>query len=126
MFLNDREINPNRLSPLTLAFIGDAVHSLYAREQVVAEGNRPVNSLHKATTEKVSAVNQCAGIKRIMDTLTETELSVFKRGRNASTSHTPKNASEGDYHYSTGFETLIGYLYLDGQYDRLKEILKEI
>lgn len=126
MFFDDNEINAKMLSPLTLAFIGDAVHSLYAREAVVSQGNRPVNSLHKTTAEKVSAVSQSAGIKRILDTLSEEEISVFKRGRNATTAHKAKNAQSSDYHYATGFEALIGYLYLDGQYDRLKEILDKI
>lgn len=119
-------INPKELSPLTLAFIGDAVHSLYAREVAVADGNKPVNALHKQTTAMVSATSQSAAVRKILDTLSEEELSVFKRGRNSSTAHTAKNASVGDYHYATGLEALLGYLYLSGKEDRLREILEQL
>lgn len=122
MIFDDKVINPNSLSPLTLAFVGDAVYSLIIREELTIEANRPVNHLHKLSTKKVSAVSQCEAIKGIMDELNDDELTVFKRGRNASTSHTPKNASEGDYHYATGFEALFGYLYLARKYDRMKEL----
>ncbi len=122
MIFDDIANDPNELSPLTLAFIGDAVYSLIIREAFVLEANRPVNQLHKLSTEKVSAVSQSRAVKKIMGVLTEEEIRIFKRGRNASTSHTPKHASEGEYHYSTGFEALIGYLYLCRRYERIKEL----
>ena len=126
MIFDDLEVNPNGLSPLTLAFIGDAVYSMIIREELVIEANRPVNSLHRESIKKVSAVSQCAAVKKIMGELTEEELRIFKRGRNAKTSHTPKNAGNDDYHYATGFEALLGYLYLSRRYDRIKELYKKI
>lgn len=122
MIFDDKIIDPDSLSPLTLAFVGDAVYSLIIREELTIEANRPVNKLHKLSTQKVSAVSQSEAVKSIMSELTPEETSVFKRGRNASTSHTPKHASEGDYHYATGLEALFGYLYLSRKYDRLEEI----
>ena len=113
MIFDDTKINPDNLSPITLAFVGDAVYSL---------SDKKANELHKICAGRVSAVSQYKAIQSIMDNLTQEELSVFKRGRNAATSHTPKNASSRDYHYATGFETLFGYLYLSRKYDRIKEI----
>ena len=122
MIFDDTAINPNTLSPITLAFVGDAVYSLIVREELALTSDKKANELHKICAGRVSAVNQCEAIKRIMDELSEEEKEVFKRGRNAATSHTPKNASSRDYHYATGFESLFGYLYLSRKYDRIKEL----
>ncbi|MCM1544424.1 MAG: ribonuclease III [Ruminococcus sp.] len=118
----DKQCNPKQLSPLTLAFIGDTVFDLFVREKLVCEANRPVKKLHAAAAAKVNAAAQAGFVKMLMPHLNETELAVLKRGRNAHTNHKAKNASEGDYHAATGLEALIGYLYLDGQLERIREL----
>ena len=122
MIFDDTSINPNNLSPITLAFVGDAVYSLIVREELALTSDKKANELHKICAGRVSAVSQYEAMQSIMDNLTEEELGVFKRGRNAATSHTPKTASSRDYHYATGFESLFGYLYLSRKYDRIKEL----
>lgn len=126
MRLYDKEINADMLSPLTLAFTGDAVFSLFIREMLVCDANRPVGQLHKLSVQSVKASAQARAMREIMPMLTDTELSVFKRGRNAHTSHTPKNQSGCDYHYATGFEALVGYLYLKDEEERLNQLLSEV
>ncbi len=126
MRLYNKELNPDSLSPLTLAFTGDAVFSLYIREMLVSEANRPVGQLHKLSVGWVKAEAQSKGMHAILDLLTEKETEVFKRGRNAHTSHTPKNQSGCDYHYATGFEALVGYLYLKDEVERLNFLLGEV
>lgn len=118
----DEQCDPKQLSPLTLAFIGDTVFDLFVREKLVCEANRPVKKLHTAAASQVNAAAQAGFVKKLMPCLNETELGVLKRGRNAHTNHKAKNASESDYHAATGFEALIGYLYLDGQLDRIREL----
>ncbi len=126
MRLYGKDIKVDTLSPLTLAFTGDAVFSLFIREKLVCEANRPVGELHKLSVQSVKASAQAEAMRKIMPLLTEKETEVFKRGRNAHTSHTPKNQSGCDYHYATGFETLLGYLYLKGESDRLNFLLNEV
>ena len=126
MRLYGKDIKVDTLSPLTLAFTGDAVFSLYIREMLVCEANRPVGQLHKLSVNWVKAEAQSKGMHAILPLLTEKETEVFKRGRNAHTSHTPKNQSGCDYHYATGFETLVGYLYLKDETDRLNQLLNEV
>lgn len=120
-FLNS-DVNVKNLSPLNLAFVGDTVFDLFVRERLVCQANRPVNKLHKEATTMVKASAQAEAMGKIMPILTEEEISVFKRGRNAHTNHKAKNASEGDYHYATGLEALFGYLYLSGEKERLREL----
>jgi len=122
MRLFEKNCDVNNLSPLTLAFVGDTVFDLFVREKLVCEANRPVNRLHKAATEYVKASAQAEAVQKILPSLTEKELSVLKRGRNAHTNHKAKNASEGDYHYATALEALFGYLYLSGEAERLREL----
>ena len=110
------------LSPLTLAFMGDAVFDLLVREELVSGANRPVKDLHKAASERVCASAQSDAIKKIADSLTQEEADVFRRGRNASPSGHPKNQSVGDYHYATGLECLFGWLYLKGDLQRINEL----
>lgn len=126
MRLYGKDIKVDTLSPLTLAFTGDAVFSLYIREMLVCDANRPVGKLHKLSVGWVKAEAQSKGMHAILPLLTEKETEVFKRGRNAHTSHTPKNQSGCDYHYATGFETLVGYLYLKGEEERLRFLLGEV
>ena len=126
MRLYGKDIKADTLSPLTLAFTGDAVFSLYVREMLVCDANRPVGKLHKLSVNWVKAEAQSKGMRAILPLLTEKETEVFKRGRNAHTSHTPKNQSGCDYHYATGFEALVGYLYLKDETERLTELLNEV
>ena len=126
MRLYGKDIKVDTLSPLTLAFTGDAVFSMYIREMLVCEANRPVGQLHKLSVNWVKAEAQSKGMHAILPLLTEKETEVFKRGRNARTSHTPKNQSGCDYHYATGFEALVGYLYLKDETQRLNELLNEV
>ena len=126
MRLFDTDITADTISPLTLAFTGDAVFSLFIREMLVCQANRPVGELHKLSVQSVKASAQAKAMRGIMPLLSEKETDVFKRGRNAHTSHTPKNQSGCDYHYATGFETLVGYLYLKGEDERLKFLLNEV
>ena len=126
MRLYGKDIKADTLSPLTLAFTGDAVFSLYIREMLVCEANRPVGQLHKLSVNWVKAEAQSKGMRAILPLLTEKETEVFKRGRNAHTSHTPKNQSGCDYHYATGFEALVGYLYLKDETERLNLLLNEV
>lgn len=118
--------NINKYSSLSLAFLGDAVFSLMVREYLVKNANPHPSKLHKLSIKAVSASAQSEGAKKIIPILTDEELDVFKRGRNAHPKHTPKNQSEGDYHYATGLESLFGYLYLENKNDRLKELFNMI
>lgn len=111
-------------SPLVLAYIGDAVYELIVRSILVSMGNRPVNKLNKDATSLVKAGAQSEIIKLISDKLSEEEYTVFKRGRNSSPHTMAKNASMTDYKYATGFEALIGFLYLDNRCDRALELVK--
>lgn len=111
-------------SPLVLAYIGDAVYELIVRSILVSMGNRPVNKLNKDATSLVKAGAQSEIIKLISDNLSEEEYTVFKRGRNSSPHTMAKNASMTDYKYATGFEALIGFLYLDNRCDRALELVK--
>ena len=118
----NKDCDVNNLSPLTLAFMGDTVFDLFVRERLICQANRPVNKLHNLASKTVNAASQAEAVKKIMDMLTEEEQAVFRRGRNTHTNHKAKNATEGDYHYATGFEALFGYLYLKGNIERLREL----
>lgn len=109
-------------SPLTLAFLGDAVYSLLVRNMLSAEANKPAGKLHKDSIKYVNAEFQARMINLLLPHLTESETAVFKRGRNAHSNHSPKNQSSVDYRYATGLEALYGYLYLCGNTERIKEI----
>ncbi len=124
--LIDKPVKTSSLSPLTLAFIGDTVFDLLVRSELVCEANRPVNALHKSASKKVCAAAQAEGIRKILPLLSEEEEAVFKRGRNSHTGGIPKNASSADYHYATGLEILFGWLYLNGQNERIMELYREI
>ncbi len=116
----------NQLSPLTLAFIGDSVFELMVREALVREANRPANDLHVEKVKFVNAAAQAEAFRLIENDLTDEELEIYKRGRNAHTTHTPKNMSPADYHSATGFEALFGFLYLEDRKDRLNELFNKI
>lgn len=112
-------------SPLTLAYIGDGVYETVIRTLVVEQANRPVNELHKRTTRYVKAESQAKMIIALKDKLTEEEADIFKRGRNAKPYTTAKNATRADYHKATGFEALMGYLYLTGRVERMLELIRQ-
>lgn len=114
------------LSPLQLAYIGDAVYELFIRTFLIGTKNIPVNELHKEAVEYVKAKAQADITHYLEDKLTEEEWQIVKRGRNAKSGSAPKNANPLDYRYATGFETLIGYLYLNGNYERILEIFAMI
>ena len=111
-------------SPLTLAYIGDAMYDLIIRSVVVERGNRAANDLHKRTTRYVKAEAQAKMIVALQEELTEEEEAVYKRGRNAKSYTSAKNASIGDYRKATGFEALMGFLYLTDQMDRMLYLVK--
>ena len=124
--LTDLDCDPRQLSPLTLAFVGDGVFDLFVREEIVCSGNRPVGELNKLKVERVRCEAQAKLYERLADKLTDEEAEIFRRGRNAHTSHTPKNASNAEYHTATGLESLFGYLYLMGRLDRIRELAQNI
>ena len=115
----------NSLSPAALAFVGDAFYGLLVRE-MLAEVNRPSGDLHFASVKLVKAGAQAEAFRIIEAELTEKELSIYKRGRNAHVNSIPKNATVGDYHSATGVETLFGYLHLSGNDERARELFKII
>lgn len=115
---------PERLSPLTLAFVGDAVYEIYIRTMLAKDVNMQVSKLHRLAVKYVSAVAQSNIVHRISDNFTEEEMDVYKRGRNAHSHTSAKNADIVDYRCATGFEALLGYLYLKKSSERLEEILE--
>ena len=120
------DVDYRSLSGLSLAFIGDAVYELFIRKYVLSKGEARVKDLHKDTVRLVNADFQADMIDVLLPNLREDEISVFKRGRNAHAGHTPKNKSEAQYHKSTGFEALVGYLYLKKDFERLDFIFSEV
>ena len=126
MRFNDTKIQPRQLSPLNLAFIGDCIYELLVREALVCEANRPVNELHRESVKYVSAKAQTEAYAKIKDMLTEEETAQFKRGRNAKVGHSPKSATDAEYHTATGIEALFGYLYLSGKTERIKQLFATI
>lgn len=113
------------LSPITLAFVGDAVYSLYVREQLVRSADFKAWQLNKLSSQKVSAHGQSELAERIVPLLTEEEAEVYRRGRNAKKTARAKHATVSEYNRSTGFEAVMGYLYLTGRYDRIEALLKD-
>lgn len=111
-------------SPLTFAYIGDAVFEMVVRTVIVEQGQRPAETLHKHTTKIVCAETQAKLIEAVYDTLSEEEQNVYRRGRNTKTNSTAKNASLSDYKKATGFEALCGYLFLKNDMARVIAIIK--
>ena len=118
-------LNVQGLSPLTLAFLGDGVYGLLVRERL-CECSRPAGELHSRSVRFVNATAQAKAFKLIEPMLSEEEMSIFKRGRNAHTNTTPKNSTNGEYHAATGLETLFGYLHLKGDKDRIDQLFSVI
>jgi len=128
MNLTDNMLSPipeeqaKRKNPLVLAYIGDTVFDLYVRTHIIKKSDAMVRVLHKNAIRLVSARAQAAMTERLPQ-LTDAEMDVFRRGRNAKPGSLPKNMTVAEYHLATALEALIGYLYLSGQYDRLEEIM---
>lgn len=118
----------NTINIITLAYLGDALYEVYIREQLIKKGIAKVEDLTKEATKYVSAKGQANILKNLIanNYLTEEELAIIKRGRNNKRSTHPKHTDIVTYKYSTGFEALIGYLYLANKQNRLLEILNQI
>ncbi len=122
--LGIEKINPKLYSPLSLAYVGDSVYDTIIRTILVSETNMQVNKYHKKAVSYVKAEAQANMIKILEPMLSEEEMDIYKRGRNAKSHTTAKNAKTIDYRMATGFEALIGYLYLNEDYERLIDLLK--
>lgn len=118
------EVDVRSYSPLTLAYIGDSIYDLIIRTVIVERGNRAADKLHKTATKYVNATTQSAMVSGVLDILSEEEKAVYQRGRNAKSYSVAKNASHTDYRKATGFEALIGYLYLQDKMERIIEIIQ--
>lgn len=126
MFLNEfglEEQDIRTYSPLTLAYIGDAIFELVVRTVLVERKNTQAEKLHKAATKIVKAETQALMIEALKEDLTEEELAVYKRGRNAKAVTRAKNATMSEYRRATGFEALMGYLYLKGDMERMIKLI---
>ena len=117
--------DPKTLGALTLAYVGDTVYELFNRLKTVANGDRPVELLHRESISRAKAVTQSKIVDVIMEDLTEEEQAVYRRGRNANVHTKAKNASVHEYHRATGLEAVIGYLYLSGEKERIRTLLNK-
>ncbi len=120
-----QKVDAGSYSPLALAYIGDAVYELLIRARVMNQGNRQVSKMHKKTAALVQARAQAEMIQLILEELSEEELAVYKRGRNARSATMPKHATMRDYRMATGFEALVGHLYLTGRHERLLRLIHD-
>ena len=119
-----KEVEAKIYSPLTLAYVGDGVYELIIRTLLLNEGNAPVHKLHKKASAYVKAATQAEMMTEIEQQLTQEEMAVYKRGRNAKSYSSAKNATISEYRHATGFEALIGFLYLEGRYERMMDLVK--
>ena len=118
-----KEIRASDCSPLVLAYIGDCVFDLIIKTMVVGQGNRPVHKLHEETSRYVQASAQSYMMRTMQEHLTAEEHAVYRRGRKTKSVSPAKNQSITDYRRATGFEALLGYLYLNHKYERLTELV---
>lgn len=126
LFKDWSESEVRMMSPLRLAYIGDAVYEIMIREYLLAHFGGSMHKLHKESTKYVKAEAQAKIAHMLESKLTEEEMSILKRGRNAKSGTVPKNAKVQDYKYATGFEALVGYLYLLKREDRIMEFLSDV
>ena len=119
-----KEQPAEQYSPLALAYIGDGVYDLIIRSMIVMKGNARANQLHHKVSAIVKASSQAELVHKLKTILTQEELAVYRRGRNAKSYTKAKNASMTDYRHATGFEALVGYLYLKHRMDRILELVK--
>ena len=117
-------VDPGTYSPLVLAYIGDGVYELMVRAKVINRGSMQVNKMHKHSAMLVKASAQAELIRSVEKELTPQELSVYRRGRNAKSATMAKHATMHDYRHATGFEALMGYLYLTDQMKRMVDLVK--
>lgn len=120
-----RDVDIRTYSPLTLAYIGDAVFEVIIRTLIVERGQRAANELHRHTTGIVCAQTQAKLIEAVQEHLTQEEQEIYRRGRNTRTNSSAKNASLSDYHKATGFEALCGYLFLKDDTARITQIVRQ-
>ena len=120
--LNETDVRS--YSPLVLAYIGDCVYDLIIKSMVISDGNKQVHKLHEQTSRYVQASAQSKMMRAMQPCLTEEEHAVYRRGRNAKSVSPAKNQSITDYRRATGFEALLGFLYLRKEYERLMELVK--
>ena len=120
----DQRLDVKRMKPLALAYIGDTIFDLYIRSRIVLTTEEAPKLMHTEAVRYVKAASQAQMMKQILDVLTEEEVEAFKRGRNQKSLTVPKNASLIDYKWATGFEALLGYLYVLGREERLYELMK--
>lgn len=118
------DVDIRTYSPLALAYIGDGVYDLIIRSVVVAKGNTRASELHKRTSQIVKAKTQSEMMEILLPLLTEEEEAVYRRGRNAKSPTMAKNATMADYRKATGFEALVGYLYIQDKFERIVELVK--
>lgn len=118
-------VDAGMYSPLVLAYIGDSVYEVIIRTKVINKGSMQVNKMHKHSAQLVKAGTQAALIKSIEELLTEEEHAIYKRGRNAKSSTSAKNATIIDYRMATGMEALVGWLFLREEYDRLAYLVSK-
>lgn len=119
-----QEVDIREYSPLTLAYIGDSIYDLIIKSLVINRGNKPVQKLHKETSSLVQASAQSMMMRAMQEELTDEERAVYKRGRNAKSVSPAKNQSITDYRRATGFEALLGYLYLKEDWKRMLDLVK--
>lgn len=115
------------LNGLALAYLGDSVWEIHVRKHLVDGGLTKVNDLHKAAIRYTSAAGEAIAADALFAEgfYSETEIDLFKRGRNAESTHKPKSVDLGTYHKSTGFEAVIGFLFAEGKTDRMEELIAE-
>ena len=119
-----REVDAGEYSPLTLAYIGDSIYDLVIKSLVINKGNKQVKNLHRETSSYVQAKTQSLMMRTMQEYLTEEEHAIYKRGRNAKSVSPAKNQSVTDYRRATGFEALMGYLYLKKEWKRMLDLIK--
>lgn len=119
-----KEVDIHSYSPLTLAYIGDSIYDVIIKTMIISQGNKQVKKMHQDASRLVQAKAQSEMMREIQLTLTEEELAVYKRGRNAKSVSPAKNQSVTDYRRATGFEALIGWLYLKNNWERIMELVK--
>lgn len=120
-YLTEKEAT--MLNPLVLAYVGDAVHTLFVRAHLASSSDAKTGELHKLATAEVKATHQSELAGELLPLLTEEELAIYKRARNSKMNSTAKHAELVDYRRATGYEAVLGFLYLTGQLDRLKSLL---
>jgi ribonuclease III family protein len=128
LYQQNENIDAKQMNALALAYMGDAVYETYVRQFLLQSGRVKPNQLHRAATGYVSAKAQAAALKVISDCelLSEEETAIVRRGRNAKSGTIPKNTDVQTYRYSTAFEALIGYLFLQNRKDRLEELIQMV